>query len=110
MSHQRDKFLTFTRGIYEVTLIISEEFRKNVDEIFKGERKISSFSNLSAVILRLHPKTVSTPGVHYSILKQLAWSNINVIEVVSTYTEFTVIIDNARIDTAFSVLKNLMMR
>jgi len=48
--------------------------------------------------------------VHYSILKQLAWSNINVIEVVSTYTEFTVIIDNARIDTAFSVLKNLMMR
>lgn len=110
VSHQRDKFLTFTRGIYEVTLIISEEFRKNVDEIFKGERKISSFLNLSAVILRLHPKTVSTPGVHYSILKQLAWSNINVIEVVSTYTEFTVIIDNARIDTAFSVLKNLMMR
>jgi hypothetical protein len=36
---------------------------------------------------------------------QLAWSGINVIEVVSTFTEFTVILKDKEVDLAFSALK-----
>ena len=53
----------------------------------------------------LDPKAVGTPGVFYGILKQFMWGNINVVEIVSTYTEFIIILKKRDVDRAFSVLK-----
>ncbi|MBI3366167.1 hypothetical protein HY041_00875 [Candidatus Roizmanbacteria bacterium] len=39
------------------------------------------------------------------LLKSLAWMGINVIEVVSSYTELTIVLENKDVDRAFSVLK-----
>jgi hypothetical protein len=44
------------------------------------------------------------PRIFYTILKQLAWESINVIEVVSTYTEFTIILERGQVDQSFSIL------
>jgi hypothetical protein len=46
------------------------------------------------MVLRLPPAIVKTPGAYYRILKQLAWENINLIDGVSTYTEFTIVLDD----------------
>ena len=48
------------------------------------------------------------PGVHYTILKQLAWNDINLVEAVSTYSEFTIILERDVVDRAFSVLMNYL--
>jgi hypothetical protein len=53
---------------------------------------------------------VGTPGVYYSIFKQLAWGNVNVVDVVSTYTEFTVLFEFQNVDRAFSILKRFLSR
>jgi len=97
-------FITFTQGVFENTVIVNSNLEESVERIFKGERLVSRLRDLAAVTIRLTPETVHTPGVHYSILKQLAWHNINVVEVVSTYTEFTIIIQNEQVDTSFSIL------
>ena len=99
-------FLTISHGTKEVTLIASRNLVDDIKEIFKNEKRISSFSNLSSITIKLAPQTSHIPGVYYTILKLLAWDGINVTEIVSTYTELTIVLENKDIDRAFSVLKN----
>lgn len=101
-------FITFTQGVFEITIIVSAGLGEIVEETFFEEKLLSRLDDLSAIIIKLPAQTVSTPGVHYAILKQLAWQNINVVEVVSTYTEFTVVLDKRQVDLAFSVLMKFL--
>jgi hypothetical protein len=50
----------------------------------------------------LPPGTALIPGVYSFILKALAWEGLNVVEVVSTLNEFTIILDDKAIDAAFA--------
>jgi hypothetical protein len=104
-----DKFVTFTSGVIEVTVIVSSDLEKRVEKIFAGEKLLSQYNRLSAIILRLTPQTVATSGIYYLILKMLSWENINVVEIVSTYTEFIILLDDTKIDQAFSMLKSLLL-
>jgi hypothetical protein len=100
-----DAFLTYTQGASEVMLMVSAGLEKTAVEIFTGERLVSRVRNLSAIVIRLAPETFQTPGVYYAILKRLAWQNLNVVDVVSTFTEFTIVVANDEVDKAFSALR-----
>ena len=97
-------FFTFSHGTHEITLIISQALTESVKKVFKGERLSAELVHLSAISIKLPDETVETPGIHYSILKQLSWNRINIIEVVSTYTELTIVLERQHIDIAFSIL------
>jgi hypothetical protein len=104
LERERDVFLTFTQGVFEVMLIASAGLERDILEIFGNDTVISHVKGLSAIVIRLSPRTVHIPGVYYSILKQLAWGDVNVVDVVSTFTEFTILIEKPQIDRAFSIL------
>lgn len=108
IENKRDNFFTFTQGIYELTIISGTDLKEQIEDVFKGETLKKKLLNLSAIIIKLPPESVDQPGVHYSILKQLAWNKINVVEVVSTFTEFIVILSRNDIDRAFSILLNFL--
>ncbi len=98
-------FLTYTEGVTEVMLMVSAGLETRVLEIFAGERLVSRVRDLSAIVIRLAPESVETPGVYYAILKRLAWLNLNVVDVVSTRTEFTIVVRSDQVDRAFSALR-----
>lgn len=102
------RFLTITQGASETTLIVSSELDRRVEKVFKGERLVTRLGGLAAMSIRLSPKTVEMPGVYYTVLKQLLWENINVVEVVSTYTELTLILRQREVDRAFSALTRFL--
>jgi hypothetical protein len=110
MTHHPDAFVTFTSGVFEITILVSGGMREKVAKTFRPETMVSSFERLSAVILRLSDDTVLSPGIYYLILKQLAWENINLMEVVSTFREFIIVIQNSQVDRAFSILKALIWK
>ena len=87
-------------------LIVSASCEPVVQEVFAGEHLTAKVRHLSAIVIRLPASTVKTPGVYYTILKQLAWRNVNVVDVVSTCTEFTIVLEDAEIDVAFSALRH----
>jgi len=103
-----DPFITFTQGVYEITAIVNSSLEEIVRKIFKDENIISRVIDLAAITIRLSPQSVHTPGIYYSLLKQLAWHNINVVEVVSTFTEFTIILQKGQIDISFSALMRFL--
>jgi len=98
------EFVTFTRGTFEVTTIIESGLLAAAERIFTGETLIARLENLAAITIRLAPETVDTPGVHYAVLKLLAMHAINMVEVVGTYTELTLIVERDKVDRAFSIL------
>ena len=104
IANPAEDFFTFTRGTHEVTMIFSSALQKQIDPIFEGQKLISQLKNLASVSIKLPEQTVTTPGTHYSILKQLAWNHINIVEVVSTYTELSIVLKLDDVDRAFSIL------
>jgi aspartokinase len=46
-------------------------------------------------------------GLYYFILKKLAWNKINIIELISTTNEFTIVVDEQDAALTFNVLKQL---
>lgn len=107
LAHAPEAFVTYTQGISQAMLIVSAGLERVVEESFAGEARIATLRNLSAMVLRLPPAVVKTPGAYYRILKQLAWENVNVIDVVSTYTEFTIVLDDSQVSAAFAALRGL---
>ncbi len=104
--HQQEKyFVTVTQGVFETTIIASNELYPELKRIIKSEEIVSQFDKLSAITIRLPREAIPTPGVYYSILKLLTWEGINVIEVVSTFLEFSIILEDQEVDKAFSILK-----
>ena len=110
LQDQGDRFLTFTHAVTETTILVSARLEKTVERIFETERLFKKMTGLSAVIIKFLPGAVSTPGIHYRIFRQLAWQNINVVEVVSTHQELILILEKAQVDRAFSVLMGFVSR
>ncbi len=98
-------FMTITEGVFETTIIASSDLYNQIQEILPPEKIISQLTNLSSITIHLPTSNVYAPGLYYFFLKALAWEGINVIEVVSSYTELTIVLENKDVDRAFSVLK-----
>lgn len=102
----RKYFLTITQGTFESTVIVASDLKKTVETILGRDKIIFKLDGLCSITINLPGKTVSTPGVYYSILKVLAWEGINIVEVVSTFSEFIIILEEKEVSRAFALLKD----
>lgn len=103
---QKDVVCLLSEGVRETTVITNSERLNELKKILRGESLLKEINNLSAITLRLPETVVYTPAVYYQILKMLAWQNINIIEVSSTLTELTLIMEEKYTDKAFSILRS----
>jgi hypothetical protein len=104
---EMDLFFTISQGVYETTFVLSDKLNRSIPEIFEGEKLISYSSGLSSITINLPKENVELPGLYYFIFRKLAWDGINILEVISTSNEFTIILKDKDIDKAFSAIKRL---
>ena len=102
-----DVFCTLSQGIGETTIVVSNQISGMVEESFASEEIIEKFVNLSSITIKLPRENSNYPGVYYYIFKKLAWDNINVVDVISTTSEFTIIVEDYNIHKAFSILMEI---
>ncbi len=107
LNDDKDAFYTYCRGVNESTVITSTSVSDKIREIFKKEKLKSHTSDLASITIKLPTVNTEISGIYYYILKHLAWEGINIVEVVSTANEFTVVVKSDDIDSAFSVLMQL---
>ncbi len=100
----KNVFCTFSQGIYETTLVVSDSIVPKVKELFAGEQIINSNTNLSLITVRLPAENTECSGIYYYLFKELAWDNINIVEVISTADEFTIVVSDKDIHRAFTIL------
>ena len=98
-------FSAVTQGVFEVAVIVSAQYEAKVKKVFEKEKITSIHTKMSAITLRLPMNNVVVPGVYNRFLQKLAWEHINIIDIVSTLTEFTVLLSEKEVDRAFTLLK-----
>ena len=101
-------FVTITRGVSEVLVVSSRGLLHLVEDAFEGERLLARTDNLTALTLRLNPDTQKTPGVYHAVLKKLAWDKISVVNMMCTFSELTILLEQSQTGPAFSVLSKIV--
>ncbi len=96
-------FYSFCKGVHETTFIISEALTPVIEEIFAEETMIVNRPRLGAISIMLPKSNIDVHGVYYILLKQLAWQGINLVEVISTSHEITLIVSKEDVDQVFSI-------
>ncbi|HEU4372719.1 MAG TPA: hypothetical protein VFS02_04470 [Telluria sp.] len=101
-------FVTVTRGVHEVLVVCSRSLVHTVEEAFATERLLARVENLTALTLRLNPETRKTPGIYHAVLKKLAWDKISVINMMCTFSELTILLEQSQTGAAFSALSQIV--
>jgi len=107
LEDQMGVFYTFSQGINETTIIISSSQETLMDELFKTENLVGKKTDLSTITMRLPDENTEISGFYYFILKNLAWEGVNIMEVISTTNEFTIVVRDVDVQKAFSILLSL---
>jgi len=104
---KKDIFFAFSQGVYETSIILSDSENNDINDIFKNEKQLQASTGLSSLTIKLPSENADVSGIYYFILKKLAWEGINILDIISTMHEFTIIVNDENIDRAFSILKNI---
>jgi len=104
-----DYFLTVSQGIFETNIVVSKNLQSYVEAIFEKEILIHSVVNLASVTVKLPKENLEQSGVYYFILKQFAWANIAVQEVISTTHEMTIVVKEKDVNETFAILMDLKL-
>jgi hypothetical protein len=107
VQQKQDVFYTSSRGVNELNIVISNSLNEVVEDYFHLERLTQKAENLSSITVKLPAENVSVPGIYYFIFQRLAWEGVVLYEVISTTNEFTILVDDHQVNTAFSVVKEL---
>jgi len=104
-----NSFFTVTQGFGEVTLIMPENLKTKALSAIKHRPK-GQYDNLVAVTIRIVAADyIETPNMIYTLTAALAAQRINLIEIVSTYTEISFIVRQSDMKKTIDVFKDLFV-
>ena len=105
VSIDKGDFLNVTIGNNEISIAVSQKYRKDVDLLLAGETVLHRESDLVALTVIFTGDFLNTPGIVYEAVKKLAWEHINVYEIVSTMNELTFVIPREDSIHAFEAMQ-----
>lgn len=98
-------YLTVTSGTNEITIVAAKKYKNAVMRLVQKEDILVEINDLAALTVKLPKNAPDMPGIFYLISRALTWENITIVEVVSTYTENTLILRNKDISRAYEILQ-----
>ena len=102
-------FINVSAGLRESTYIISSNNEEDLESIFKNDYLIKKVMFLASVSIT-RPPIYDVIGTTYYILKQLAWSGINIVEILTTENELAIIVHEKDVNQTFKILMALKRR
>ena len=109
-SESSDYFLTVSQGIFETNIVISKNLQPFVNEIFEKENLIANVLELASLTIKLPKENQEQSGIYYFILKQLAWADISLQEIISTTNEMTIVVKEKDINQTFAILMDMKLK
>lgn len=110
VAYERGEIFTVTHGLNELTVISNRKHLSKLKESLKREQVKNVTEELSLLTVRLPSEAIKTPGYFYSLVKALAWENINIIEIVSTLTEMTFALHDKDVPRAYTLVKDIIAK
>ena len=98
-------FFTMTMGINELTIICSQKLEQLTTQSISQHPKIL-INDLAAVSVCYSADYMSIPNTMHSLVGIFAAHHVNIMEIVSTYTEATFVIPDIEIEPAIQALQS----
>ncbi len=96
-------FFTATYGIGELSIVASEKYRAQVLELFYPQKPKIIADKLCALTVRFAEHYIETPGQTFWLVRKIAIERLNIVEIISTFTELTFLLHEKDINKAFAV-------
>ena len=97
----------FTYGRAETIILANRLVSEVIESSLNGELITKHYIDISTITIHLPDSAVATPGIFNLFIKSLAWEDINLLGLLTTQTELTLIFSNKDIHTAFGILRSL---
>ena len=92
-STTNEDFVRLSNNEKSFLLVIREEDIDKITKLIKKEYMLSVRKDISSITMHLDPSVKYTPGVYFLIMGQISFSQINVYDVSSYKSEFTLYVD-----------------
>lgn len=103
-------FFVITHGVGEITIIALEKVKSHILRIYRPQKPKIIVENLVGLTVRLKEEYIYTPNVIYTLVRSLALKRVNIVEIVSTYTELTFVLQRDNLQTAFLIFNEIFKR
>ena len=99
--------LSIILGNYEVSIILTEKYIDKLEKFLKGEKILNKEKDLVALSISFKGDFFHTPGVIFTVVRRIAWEDINIYEIISTMTELTLILHKRDSMRAYESLQDV---
>ena len=96
-------FFTATHGIGELSIVANEKNKARILEIFRPQKPKLISEKLCALTVRFSEHYIDTPGQTFWLVRKIAIERLNIVEIISTFTELTFLLHERDINKAFAV-------
>jgi aspartokinase len=100
--------LNIIHGNYEVSIVTNMKHLPTIKKELTGEKIIKVELDLVGLSLNFSEKFLYTPGVIATVVRKLTWEDINIYELISTFTELTFIISKKDSTKGYNALQSLV--
>lgn len=101
---ESSEFFTVTQGHSELAIFASQKWLDTIETMFTGVHIKIKLTNLSSITMRFSPTYLTEPNILLAILLRFAIKKIVIVELLSTFTEVSLILHETDIETAFSII------
>ena len=105
---EKGDILHIVYGRNSVNIITNERYNEKICNFLQNERIFNIENNLVSLSFSIGKKLVNTPGVLFQIIRNFAWENINIIEVISIDSEITFIVGEKDVLRGYKALDRLI--
>ena len=84
--------LNIIQGNFEITIIINKRYEEEVLDILHEEKILERVEDIVSISLTYSKEFLFVPGVIYDVVRLISWENINIIDIITTVTEMSIII------------------
>lgn len=107
---ESSEFFMITQGIAEITLIVPQHWEGSIRSAFVKMKPKIAVHNLASLTIRFNERYMTEPNTFYALLEMFVMERMPIVEMVSTFTEITFILEERHIERAFSILHGLLHR
>lgn len=101
-----NNFLNVINGNTETGIFVNSRFEQFVLNNFETPNLV--ITDLAAVSIKFDSEYLENLGSIYEILRLLVWEKINLLEIISTYTELTLIVTKTDANKVFEILSQII--
>lgn len=104
----QEEMFYINQGSGEVTVIIDDKNRHLLKDLDKFRIEVSrhlAVLSINESISKESVKSIDTPGIYAYFINQLARRSINIVEVISTYSQITFVLENDDLMRAHDIIR-----